>query len=291
METYYRPSGKFSPTSFILFIGLCLTAFPLLGLIYAYAIWYIPFIYINFLIAGGFGFLVGWLINFLVVGKGKVRNTPLAIGLGLLGGLIALYFHWAVWVDLVINAGESYGNSRIGVTTSNINAFEVFNLAAQPGVLFSLIGEINEFGTWGIRTSSVSGTFLSVIWVLELLIVVGIATLIPIGGAQKPFCEIENQWFTEQQLTPFNLIENAQKLVEDIAKMNETAFDNLGKISNLEQDHSVFTLYTSGKNQNYLSIENKVAEVNKKGETEFKIDEFVSYILINDSLKEKLLLK
>ncbi len=289
METYYRPSGKFNPLSILIFVGLCLTAFPLLGLIYAYAIWYIPFIYINFLIAAGFGFIIGLLINFLVVRKGKVRNTALAITFGVLGGLIGLYFHWAVWVDLVINAGESYGTSRIGITSSNIKILEVFSLAADPGALFALIGEINEFGTWGIRSATVSGTFLTIIWIVELLIVTVVSTLVPMGGSGAPFCEVNNKWFEEKELPPLSLVENVSQLIKDIGAKNEAAFDNLTKATDLEKDHSVFTLYTAGKDENYLSIENKKAEINKKGETELNGDEFATYILVNNILKEKLL--
>jgi len=169
---YYKPSGKFAISSLLYFFILSIIAFPILGLIYAYCIWYIPFFYINFLIAAGFGFIVGLLVNTIVIGKGKVRNTPLALLFGLLSGFIALYFHWAVWVDLVINAGESYGNSRIGVTVSNIKILQVFELALQPNVLFEIIGEIHKTGTWGIKGSTVSGTPLTIIWIIEILIVV-----------------------------------------------------------------------------------------------------------------------
>lgn len=91
MATYYKPSGNFSPISIGYLAALALTAFPILGLIYAYAIWYIPFIYINFIIAAGFGFGIGLLINTFVIGKGKVRNVMLSILFGLLGGFISLY--------------------------------------------------------------------------------------------------------------------------------------------------------------------------------------------------------
>ena len=79
---------------------------------------------------------------------------------------MALYFHWAVWTDLVINAGESYGNSRIGVSVSNIKIVQVFSLIIQPETLFDLINEINFYGTWGVRSNTVNGTFLLTIWII-----------------------------------------------------------------------------------------------------------------------------
>lgn len=291
MAKYYTPSGKFNPLAFLYFIGIALIALPLLGLAYAYAIWYIPFIYINFIIAGAFGFAIAWLISKFVVGSGKVRNVGLTIALSVLAGIIALYFHWAVWVDLVINAGESYGSDRIGVTVSNIHLFQTFNLALNPSVLFEIIGEINEYGTWGIRSATVSGTFLTVIWIIEAIIIIGIAAFIPIAAAKRPFCELGNEWFEEKPLPPFNYIENTSQMIKDLESSNPEAFATLAKTNNVEANHSVFSLYTSNHNENYLTITNQRATRNKKDELEFDANEFIEYIYLNSDLKQVLLAK
>ena len=290
MIKYYKASGKFSPLSFLFFILLALIAFPLLGLIYAYCIWYIPFIYINFIIAAIFGFIVGFLVNTLVIGKGKVRNKLLAVLFGLFGGFIALYFHWSVWVDLVINAGESYGNSRIGVTVSNISILQVFALATDPVTLFNLISEIGEVGTWGIRSATVSGTFLYVIWIIELIIIVGAATL-TISKHRQPFCENDSKWFEEQNLKPFNFIDNVEEMINNLGQSNLETIDTLSFVENAEESHSIFTLYTSNHNENYLTIENNKAKIDKDGKTDFDADTVIENILISKLFKEKLLTK
>ena len=48
--------------------------------------------------------MVGFIISEFVIKKGKVRNPLLGVFIGVAGGLLALYFHWAIWIDLVINA-------------------------------------------------------------------------------------------------------------------------------------------------------------------------------------------
>ena len=289
MANYYKPSGKFSPVSFIYFTIFSLIILPLLGLIYAYCIWYIPFPYINFLITAGFGFLIGLLISVFVIGKGKVRNPLIALALGFFGGLIGLYFQWAVWVDLVINAGESYGNSRIGVTVSNIKILDVFALALDPVTLFKLIGEINQYGTWGIRDLTPSGTFLYVIWGIEFLVVVVIAAFLPRVKAKQPFCEKNNEWFEEKELQPFNYITGGAKMKIALEKGDNTVFDSITKANSTEADHSIFTLYTSKHNENYLTIENKKAKTDSKGKTTIESNEIVEYISINSTLKEVLI--
>ncbi len=288
MAKYYTPSGKFNPLAFLYFIVVALIVLPILGLAYAYAIWYIPFIYINFIIAGAFGFLIALAVSYGVVKFGKVRNIPLTIGLSFLAGIIALYFHWAVWVDLVINAGESYGSSRIGITVSNIKLLQTFNLALQPDILFSLISEINEYGTWGIRTATVSGTFLTIIWIIEALIILAISTFIPIGYASAPFCELDNEWFKEKELPAFGYIVNPKELVKDLESSNPESFKELMLSENLEKDHSIFSLYSSNHQENYLSIINKKATTNKKGELEFKDDNVVEYVYLNSELTKYL---
>lgn len=286
MNNYYVPSGKFSPTSFIYFLLLSFIAFPILGLLYAYCIWYIPFIYINFLIAAGVGFVAGLLTNTIVIGKGKVRNVLIAAIFGVLAGFITLYFHWAVWVDLVINAGESYGNSRIGVTVSNVKIFQVFSLVLHPDVLFELIGEINEFGTWGIKGSTVSGGFLTAIWIIELVIIVGISTLMSFIKAQQPFCERSNSWFEEIDLGTFDYIENTTEVIAQLERKNSELIENIHPNLTPGIDHSIFTLYTSTFDESYLTIENKKAKTEKDGKISFDGDEFVEYISITKALKD-----
>ncbi len=56
----YKPSGKYSPLSPIYLVLTCATVVPALAWLYAYAIWYCPFIYINFFITLGFGAFVGY---------------------------------------------------------------------------------------------------------------------------------------------------------------------------------------------------------------------------------------
>jgi len=291
MDTYYKPSGKFSPASFVYFLILCVTAFPILGLLYAYCIWYIPFIYINFIIAGIFGLITGFLINSFVIGKGKVRNVTLAVLLGILGGAIALYFHWAVWVDLVINAGESYGSSRIGVTVSNIKIFQVFGLVARPDILFEFIGQINEFGTWGIKGSTVSGIFLTIIWIIEFIIIVGVSTFMTFPKAYQPFCEQGNTWFEEKELGTFQFIENTAEIKKQLESKDSSQIEGVKMFSNTDTNHSIFTLYTSKFGENYLTIDNKTAKIDKNGKLDFDSDEFVEYIAITSSLRDVLINK
>lgn len=292
MENYYKPSGKFSSIFILYFLLVSAVAFPILGLIYAYCIWYIPFVYINFFITIGFGFLVGFVISQFVIKKGKVRNPLLGFIIGLLGGLLALYFHWAIWIDLVINAGESYGSSKIGITVSNIDFLQVFSLIFRPDLVFEYIGQVNEYGTWGIRSATVTGTFLWIIWLIEFIIVIAISGFLPYLEAKKPFSETTNLWYEEIVLPAFSYIENKQQVIASITQSNHASFDSLTKEVNKEEDsHSIFTLYKSKSGKSYLSIDNKTSKTDNKGNITFDNDQIVEYIAINSELSKLLLNK
>ncbi len=291
IPNYYRPSGRFSPLSFVFFVIVALTLLPLLGLLYAYGIWYIPLIYVNFLLTAGFGFGVGLALSMIVVNIGKVRNPILALGFGLLGGLVALYLHWAVWVDLVINAGESYGSDTVGITVSNIEIFQVFSLAVNPGILFELIGQINEVGTWGLRGATVSGVFLSIVWAIEAVVVLGFSAYLPFVAAKKPFSEEKNQWMDERQLPAFNFIYHKDQMISALEQASTDIFNELTRVEDPTASHSIFTLYPSDTGHSYLTIENKMLRADKEGKAEFDSDEFVRYITVNPEQIKALLAK
>ncbi len=189
MNTYYQPSGKFSIMSFVWWLLAAAIGMPLLAMIYAYAIWYIPIIYFNLALVLLLGGAVGLLVDYAAIRQGKVRNPMLATVLGGLAGLVALYFQWAVWLDLVVNAGDQIGTDSIGITVSNIKFWQVFSLAINPDVMLELIGKVYDVGTWGIKGSTVSGGFLGLVWLLEAVGVLALSAFLPRLAASIPYDE------------------------------------------------------------------------------------------------------
>ncbi|MBB3698495.1 hypothetical protein KMW28_15965 [Flammeovirga yaeyamensis] len=285
----YQPSGKFSPFSFIFFLLVAVTALPILGLVYAYCIWYIPFIYINFIIALAFGFITGLAINIFVIGKGKVRNVNIARLFGLAGALVAMYFHWSVWVDLVINAGEQIGTGKYGITVSNISIFQVFSLAIDPSTLFMIIEEIQKVGTWGLKGNTVSGPFLYVIWGVEALLIIVPAVIVTTAKSRMPYCEMSDTWFKEIQLPEFNIVADINAIIENISNNQDEFINDLTFVENTEQHHMVITLFTSEYSDNYLTIEKKIASLDKDNKVKLDTTTIVEYLHVDKKLVTQLL--
>jgi hypothetical protein len=105
---YYKPSGKFSATApFIMMIfgGIAAIIF---GAIYAYISVYNPMVFLNFIATGIFGFILGIAVT-MGSTSGKVRAPWLAGLVGLLVGLMGLYFHWVIWSHAALARAEVPG--------------------------------------------------------------------------------------------------------------------------------------------------------------------------------------
>lgn len=281
MSKYYEPSGKFSPMAFAYLVLTSVVVLPILSAIYAYLIWYIPIIYLNLLVVVGFGFAVAIATRLLIVRLGKVRNYGLAVIFSIIASLVAYYLQWVVWADLAANAGEVYGNSRIGISVSNVRIEELLYLLANPQDLFALIGEINQYGTWAIKSNTVSGGFLTAVWVIEFLIIIVIGFLGSVSSAKEPFSEINNEWFKEETLLAYSFIEDADTFKRNAEQNQWEALESLSVIGERvkQESHSVFTLYHSGT-EYYLSVTNAKATL-KKDKVEFDKEDFIEYLRIS----------
>ncbi len=288
----YQASGKISPLAILIFLGVLLLIIPLLATLYAYAIWYIPIPYINFFITAAFGIAVGWIINFLVIKYGKVRSGKIASLFAILGAIFAIYFHWAVWVDLAYNISGSLGDEDLGVAVSNISISETIGLALSPSTLMEIMGSINENGLWGFGDTPVRGTFLTIIWIIEALIIFFLAWMGGTSQANKPFCEESNQWFGETKLAPFDISIQPQELIDSLTSGNLEAFQGLQKSVNpKESSHYDFVLYQNETNENYLTLKTQIAKADKDGKISLDETTFGENISITEELSNMLMSK
>lgn len=282
MNAYYKPSGKFSPISIVFLLLVLLTLAPAFAWLYAYAIWYCPFIYINFFITIAFGLLVGLAIHFLVIGFGKVRSPGAAGLFGLIGGLWSLYVHWAIWIDLAINAEA--GN---GILVSHVNYHQLSEILRDPIGLFQVAMSINETGLWSVFTIPVSGFVLGLIWIAEAVIILVFPVLMALQKAEKPFGEYQNQWAQEIKLDAFEYIQKPAEFKKLLEEKDSTGLNVLKKASN-ESHHSEFVLYDAKNDGWYLSITNKHAKQDEKGKIKFEDDTFIKYLSIGREWAEAL---
>lgn len=276
-DLYYKPSGKFSSISFLYLILVSIIAAPILALIYSYATRYIPFIYINFLILAGFVLGLGFAVNFAIA-LGKVRNKLLGMVFGLVVGLAGLYACWVIWICTHI-------------------PIDYMELIKSPEGMKSIIGLINDQGTWGFRSGgNVSGTFLTVIWVIEALAIIVVPTFMAYGKTCDPFIENENEWAEETVIGPFGYIANGQVLVKQLETKNYEellAMETL--VTGVANSHSILTLFhgtnRSQSKEFYLTVTNMKESHDKEGKLEFDEIVIINFIHINKEVGQQLFAK
>ena len=185
---YYKHSGSFSIAGLIIALVIGWLSSIFLGIIYGYIIFYSPFIYINILFTIGLGVLMGTALTF-GIRLGNIRNTPVMIFLGIIFGLIAVYYNWAAWLI----------------------AFSKYKLFIfSPSEIIIELKNITETGTWSLFGWTPPRISLYGFWVCEAIIIIGTTTLL-INALMKEtiFCEDCKEWIHEKEsFTPLSPVED-----------------------------------------------------------------------------------
>jgi len=176
------------------------------------------FIYFIVLFPIGMGFATGAVLGFAVK-KGKIRNPVTALGIGVLGGLVAygalMYGQYMNFQDETerIMATEyqitDQQKAREGIETflkeeTGSSGFVGFlKLAAKEGTSISR----------GSSKIKLNETFTYLLWLIELGIVGFLAASIPFGAAGEPFNEESNEWYGDKKLVGSAPAESQDELI------------------------------------------------------------------------------
>lgn len=274
MNHSYHPSGKYSPYSFLLFLLAAIFFLPLLGVVYAYALWNSHlgtagfFVYLIFLLA------LPYFIALFVIQWGKVRNESLAKVFGLVGGLVFLCFHWAAWVTLFDNVSE-VGFFHLKFSHHYLNFHDIFNTVTHPMYFFERLVEINAQGTWHWITRSsrfdagaIRGPLLTGVWLIEALALLAFSKNVPALIARQPFSESTQSWHKLKYI-PVQKMQNISSFLSKLKKGDETVLHSLRRVGDESKSHTLLELYYSEEGEFYLNIEDFIYKVYKKPKRSF----------------------
>ena len=185
---YYRHSGVVNLPGVLTAALIGAVVAIVGGIVYAYAVRFIPIDKLNALACLGFGCVLGF-VPATVLLKRKVRNLPVSLAVIGVVAVLGLYTAWVAWEAIIMSA----------VTAPHFGPLQRF---LHPVAVVQLAVRINEVGTWG--TSSVGsstapeatkGTALAVIWAVEALTILGVplaAGKLVLGSS--PFCDACDRW-------------------------------------------------------------------------------------------------
>ena len=289
MSLYYQPSNKMPLAGAATFLIGGVLAAIVLAFVYVYAVWYIPFIYINFLLCAGFGLLLGYVLMQLVK-SGKLRSPGGVALLTVLVGLVAVYIQWGIYLTLLYSS-ETVGTGPDADTTTHFSLATLGEVLSSPGTMWQAMQEINETGTWNLKGTTPTGLFLWAIWVVEAVVIVGGAYFVAVSQADEPFSELADEWADEETLTrPVAFATDAHATRAALEGGQHQTLILHPDTSDELAPYSRLKLYAAPNDDacRYLTLENVTKTRDKKGKVTEAVSVVVKRLVITDAVRREL---
>lgn len=265
---YYRHSGRIGSLGLPLMLGFGLGGGLLLGIPYAYAVNLCPLVYINLLITIAFGVAIGMGVN-IGARRGLVRNLPLLLVGGILSGLMAEYVAWVGYVHAVAKE-------------------DVWPWS--PGDLYQYMQIINEHGIWSIHNSTPTGIGLAIIWLMEVAIIVGMATYLPFTTiGRTPFNEHNDSWAeTVSTLGPFRMNNSDRTFVGRLEAGDVAAIADLTPAPGSANSFYQCLITTCPGDDKFilLSVESVTRSTDKDGKVQVTNRSILRHLFITDNMRK-----
>jgi hypothetical protein len=185
----YSPSGFFQPLTFVFFLAAIAGGFAA-SWVYQLAMHWIPLIYLNLLICGGFGAGLGWAAMWAIK-KGHCRNRAIALLLAVpvVGVALAGSYYWE-YSRFISDVRDNVAKEKqIELTNDQVRAELPFGKFIELKVDEGWT--VSNHGSGGAK---MNGFMVYVIWTLEGLILLGIMYAMVWTAVSKPYCERCLQW-------------------------------------------------------------------------------------------------
>ena len=287
----YKPSNKFNFAGLLLIILGVAGAGCLVSLVYLKINKINPIVYLTILLTVGFGAIIGVVANF-VIKKFKIRNAGMAMLAVLIGALIFTYFKWATYVywdnqEILHDGKEDYNlTEEYMISELPYLGNTLGDLLTSPSELWSQIKDINESGRWSYRASRsssvpktpVKGIPLTIVWLVEAAILIGLPMIMASGKAKQPYSETEDDWLKEYKnvfmFGNYNLNVNKQIILNNPDEIfNIPLFENVPN-----QNHVKGTLYHSSDfSECYMTLSSQTYNAKNK---KFDSSDVIQYLTL-----------
>ena len=291
---YYRPSGAAPIGGVLLTLALGVAAAFPIAFLYAFINHHDPILYLNILLAVGFGFVLGWVVS-KGIHKFRIRNAFIALTIAVVVFAVAYVVHWFVYVSAVIVDWET--DAPYDVLLIARYALDLFE---APGTFLEILKEMNHEGIWSISSSSgrssataVNGVFLTAIWIAEALVVFYNAVKKPLDETRKPYSERSEEWLKPQEMVlPIAFVANKAAFESSLARNDYSALTTpLPPLSGNEAEaqelnHATVTLYNDPFDP-CITVSN-VTVKQKKKKTDVSTKAVVRYLKVSPSVAQNI---
>jgi hypothetical protein len=267
----YQHSGIVPVSSAVAALSAGCLAAPILGVLYSFTFYYIPFVYLNFVLACAFGGGVGWVVGYLAR-AGKIRNTNAVAGLAFVATLVGIYAEWGSTLYALTPASELPGLwAAAGLWT-----FYPTNIAM---VMTNLFAE----GSWGLSgNTTIHGWPLVVLWVVEAGLIFSMSIAAATQQiARRPFCETCQKWIDSQ--TPYLYAGDGSESVWNDVQQGQ--FESLALTARADGTEAAYMRLTlsvceSCSESNYLSVTACQNTTDSKGHPKLEERDLVTHLIL-----------
>jgi len=296
----YQPSGRFSPSAFVILLGGAVVA-SAAAYVYQLGLQWIPFIYVNFLLTWGMGMLLGKAAAYFIY-AGHVRN----VALGLAGFVIL------VAVGLGSKFGFQYLAARAEVAAEvarlqpadlgieldrPLNGEELANFrqAILEDFTFGDHIQARVDRGWNVGRAGgapVAGIFVYLVWLVELGVISYFGGTLALEAVRKPYSETLGKWAdsvdVEMTLPVTNPLMVAKiGSAKTVQELLELPIPDTDESSNVAV-YVVHSVPNFPEEDAYLSVELQKFSQNAKGETEVTSEKLVNLAVITAAQRAQL---
>lgn len=251
---FYQESGKANTLGLVISYLFCLGVAMGLGYVYSIAIFFIPIVYLNFLLTLGFGLILGLMCRFFVrISHNRSKKSQI-IQAAIIG-IMATYFQWTAYILFIYNGSVAPPAEYL----ANLDWIVI------PKNFFAAIAKINRVGAWSIFGVTFRGFSLALVWIMETFIII----VLPVVAIRKtpiyPYSEKLSKWYPKFTLfKDFESLSGSKKLMDDLAANPLVALQGLGKGSGTRHT-KVHLFYFKDEDRQYLTFERIFIDGNGRG--------------------------
>ncbi len=202
---YYQGSNQFNIPKLIIALVLCFLITIVAAYVYTLLVVMLPFVYFRVGVTLVFGVGMSYVVR-LLTRMGHIRSRKNRYGLVLITLLFLTYFQWVAFLLYAYDMRlPSFGHYL-----SNLDLF-----FSMEGV-FAFVAEINEFGIWELFGTTLNGTFWTIIWSLEFLIIMITLFMFTAKARIYPYADDKEQWYKKYTLEENYKVGSLLKLTEGL---------------------------------------------------------------------------
>lgn len=272
---FYQESGRFNIGKNTIAYFLCAALAIVAGYFYAILIGFIPVIYFNVLITFGFGIGISFVCLFInKLSHNRSRKSRL--GLVVFFGVLANYSQFTAFVMRL------YMRDELDLSSFFSGLGWIFN----PEAFLEQISYINEVGAWKIIGITFNGIQLSLIWLMEMFIIIAIPVGVVYKKKEAPYSEINQKWYGKYVLfDDFEAISAVSLLLKDLERNPLEALQGLGMGGGYRKS-KVYLYYMKEEEKQYLTVANHLID---PGSNKSKSDIMINNFKINKNVANAIL--